>query len=100
MIWVRIFSVGTFNRGRTRVLANTVPTLGRDRVGGTEEHELIGAAVRRRKGIAPDGMQAPVAGGDRNRPRGTDGPVALAVDAHPLVGDGPADAIGGEAPAC
>src|SRR5437870_1264952 len=80
MIWVRIFSVGIVKRGRTRGLANTVPTLGRDRVGGAEEDELIGTAVRRRKGIARDDVQAPVARGDPDGPRGTDGLVALVVD--------------------
>src|SRR2546421_7981210 len=97
MIWVRILRVGIVSRGLTRDLATASPTLRRHRVGGTREDQLIGAAARRGEGVAGHAVQTPVAGRHPDRPRGADRPVALAVDAHPLVGDGAADAVGGEA---
>src|SRR5205807_9275090 len=97
MIWVRIRRVGNVRGWRRRALANTVPTLRRDGVGGTEEDQLIGATVDGSKGVAGDAMQVGVAGRQLNRARGPDGPLTLVVDAHPLVGDRAAHTVGGEA---
>src|SRR5437764_12942822 len=97
MIWVRILRVGRVSGRPRRGLANTVPTLRRDRVGGTEEDQLIGAAVDGSKGVAGDAMQVGVAGRHLNRAGGPGGPLALVVEAHPLVGGRAAQTRGGEA---
>src|SRR2546421_3258999 len=97
MIWVRIRRVGSVSGRPRRGLANTVPTLRRHRVGGTEEDELIGAAVDGSKGVAGDDMQVGIAGRHLNRARGPDGPLTLVVDPHPLVGDRAAHTVGREA---
>src|SRR5437879_2117290 len=97
MIWVRILSVGIVKRRRTRDLATASPTLRRDRVGGTRKDQLIGPAVHRGEDVAGHSVQVLIAGGYGDRPRGAVRPVALAVDAHPLVGDGATHAVGGEA---
>src|SRR2546430_9894883 len=67
MIWVRIFRVGIVRRPGVRGLANTVPTLGRDRIGGIEEDQLVGAAVLGGKRIRCDRVRARVAGVDPDR---------------------------------
>src|SRR2546421_308020 len=100
MIWVRILRVGSVRGRRKRGLANTVPTLRRDRVGGAEEDELVGATVRRRERVRGDGMRAPIAGRDLDRLLGDGGPVALVVNAYPDVENPAADAVGGEAAGC
>src|SRR6266550_1041790 len=97
MIWVRIFRMGTVRRLRFRGLANTVPTLGRGRVGGNVEDQLVGAAVLRRKGIRHDRVRARVAGGNPDRRLWDHGPVALAIDTNPRVEDPSAGAVGREA---
>src|SRR5205823_15062158 len=97
MIWVRILRVGSVSGRPRRGLANTVPTLRRDRIGGTEEDQLIGAAVDGSKGVAGDAMQVGVAGRHLNRAGGPDGPLTLVVDAHARVGDRAAHTVGGEA---
>src|SRR5437588_7276406 len=96
-IWVRILSVGIVRRGRTRGLATASPTLRRDRVGGTRKDQLIGPAVHRVEDVAGHAVQVLVASRHVDRPRGAVRPVALAVDAHPLVGDGATGAVGGKA---
>src|SRR6266550_1482535 len=97
MIWVRIFSVGIVSRGRTRDLSTASPTLRRDRVGGTRKDQLIGPAVHRGENVAGHAVHVLVAGRHGNRPRDAVRPVALAVDAYPLVGDGATGTVGGEA---
>src|SRR2546430_11230741 len=97
MIWVRIGRVGSVSGRPRRGLANTVPTRRRHRVGGTEEDQLVGAAVDGSKGVAGDAMQVGVTGRHLNRARSPDGPLTLVVDPHPLVGDRAAHTIGGEA---
>src|SRR5437588_6694235 len=99
-IWVRILSVGIVRRGRTRGLATASPTPRRDRVGGARKDQLIGPTVHRGEDIAGHAVQVLVAGRHVDRPRGAVRPVALAVDTHPLVGDGATGAIGGEATGC
>src|SRR2546428_3195985 len=95
MIWGRILRVGSVRGRRKRGLANTVPTLRRDRVGGAEEDELVGATVRRRERVRGDGMRAPIAGRDLDRLLGERGPVALVVNAYPDVEDPAAVPHGG-----
>src|SRR2546428_4395954 len=95
MICVRILRVGSVRGRRKRGLANTVPTLRRDRVGGAEEDELVSATVRRRERVRSDGMPAPIAGPDLDRLLGAGGPVALVVNAYPGLEDPAAVPHGG-----
>src|SRR5205807_3351401 len=97
MIWVRIFRVGIVSLGLTRDLATASPTLRQHRVGGTREDQLVRAAMHRGEVVAGHAVQVLVAGRHGDRPRGTNRPVSLAIDAHPMVGDGAADAVGSEA---
>src|SRR6266567_22255 len=77
MIWVRILRVGSVKGRRRRGLANTVPTLRRDRVGGTQEDQLIRATVYRGEDVAGDLVQIQIAGGHLDRAGGAVGPVTL-----------------------